>query len=84
MTYVYLLQSVNNLERKYVGLSFDPEKRLEEHNLGQSIHTNKFKPWKMVAKFGFEDEQKTFEFERYLKQGSGHAFAKRHFWEEIL
>ena len=27
----------------------------------------------------FEDKSKAYEFERYLKSGSGRAFAKRHF-----
>jgi hypothetical protein len=33
-----------------------------------------------VAKFGFEDDAKAYEFEQYLKSGSGRAFAKRRFW----
>jgi hypothetical protein len=28
----------------------------------------------------FEDEKRDAAFERYLKSGSGHAFAKRHLW----
>jgi hypothetical protein len=28
---------------------------------------------------GFEEEGKAHAFERYLKSGSGHAFARRHF-----
>jgi hypothetical protein len=28
----------------------------------------------------FADEQNADAFEKYLKSGSGHAFAKRHFW----
>jgi hypothetical protein len=27
----------------------------------------------------FPDEQRAIQFERYLKSGSGRAFAKRHF-----
>lgn len=80
MRYVYLLQSIANPEERYIGLSFDVERRLEEHNSGLSIHTNKFKPWRLVAVFGFIEEQKAFDFERYLKHGSGHAFANKHFW----
>jgi len=32
-----------------------------------------------VAVF-FADARKAEAFEPYLKQGSGHAFARRHFW----
>jgi hypothetical protein len=28
----------------------------------------------------FEDDQKALAFEKYLKSGSGRAFANRHFW----
>lgn len=80
MRYVYLLQSIDCPNKKYTGLAYDVEKRLKEHNAGKSVHTNKHKPWKLVAQFGFSDEQKAFDFERYLKHGSGHAFANRHFW----
>jgi len=28
----------------------------------------------------FKDSSKADDFEAYLKSGSGHAFAQRHFW----
>ena len=49
------------------------------HNEGKSIHTNKFKPWKKVVEIGFDDPAKATAFEKYLKSGSGRAFAKKHF-----
>lgn len=79
MIYVYLLQSVDDPDRYYVGLSNDPARRLDEHNGGQSIHTNKHKPWKLIVTVGFDDPAKATAFERYLKSGSGRAFAKKHF-----
>jgi len=36
-------------------------------------------PWKVEAYFAFETREKAAAFEDYLKSGSGHAFAKRHF-----
>ena len=82
MRYVYLLQSLPKPDERYIGLAYNVEERLQEHNAGKSIHTNKNKPWRIVAKLGFADEQVAFDFERYLKHGSGHAFAKRHFWKK--
>jgi putative endonuclease len=79
MTFVYLLQSELDPSRYYVGVSNDPERRLDEHNSGKSIHTNKFRPWKVAVTVGFSDASKATAFERYLKTGSGRAFAKRHF-----
>ena len=79
MIYVYLLESELEPSRHYVGISNDPDRRLTEHNSGTSIHTNKFRPWKVTVKIGFTDANKATAFERYLKTGSGRAFAKRHF-----
>ncbi len=79
MTFVYLLQSEADSAKYYVGLSDDPTRRLSEHNSGKSIHTNKHRPWKVVVTIGFADTAKAAVFERYLKSGSGRAFAKRHF-----
>ena len=39
----------------------------------------KFRPWKVETYIAFESEEKSIAFEHYLKSGSGHAFAKRHF-----
>ena len=78
VTFVYVLQSEADSERYYIGLSIDVMRRLDEHNSGQSIHTNKYRPWRLVVSIGFSDPEKAASFERYLKSGSGRAFAKRH------
>ncbi|MEJ0063456.1 MAG: GIY-YIG nuclease family protein [Alphaproteobacteria bacterium] len=80
MHYVYLLQSMANPDQRYSGVTIDLKTRFKEHNSGKSIHTNKFKPWKLVAYIAFEDKDKAIAFEKYVKHGSGHAFAKRHLW----
>ena len=79
MQYVYILQSDIEPERFYVGTTADPERRLYEHNSGKSIHTNKHKPWQLKVCIGFSDHAKAHQFEKYLKTGSGRAFAKKHF-----
>jgi putative endonuclease len=79
MTFVYVLQSETNPEAHYIGLTNDTARRLDEHNSGKSVHTNKFRPWKLVVSIGFADPAKANQFEDYLKSGSGRAFAKRHF-----
>ena len=79
MHYVYILRSEVEPGRHYVGLTSDPNRRLAEHNEGKSIHTNKFKPWEKVVEIGFDDPAKATAFEKYLKSGSGRAFAKKHF-----
>lgn len=80
MHYVYLIQSESEPDRKYIGFSSDVHKRLAAHNRGDSKHTNKYKPWKIVAYHAFVDKRKAQEFEHYLKTGSGQAFANKRFW----
>ena len=80
MKYVYLLESVICPGKRYIGITDDFASRLKEHNAGKSPHTSRFKPWKTVVAIKFSDDQKANAFEKYLKSGSGHAFAKRHFW----
>jgi predicted GIY-YIG superfamily endonuclease len=80
MIYVYLIESLENEGQRYVGLTTDIKTRLADHNAGKSIHTNKFRPWRVVTYHAFSDSAKATAFERYLKQGSGHAFANKRLW----
>jgi len=47
---------------------------------GEEAHTRKFTPWRCDIAIRFDDDAKADAFERYLKPGSGWAFARRHFW----
>ena len=80
MDYVYLLESVSDRARRYVGLTNDLRQRLREHNAGKSPHTSKYVPWRVVTYVAFSERPKAEAFERYLKSGSGHAFAKKRLW----
>ncbi|MDA0738850.1 MAG: GIY-YIG nuclease family protein [Nitrospirae bacterium] len=80
MKYVYLIRSIPHSQECYVGLTSDVEKRLAGHNAGKSHHTSKFIPWELVSFFAFTDTSKALAFERYLKTGSGRAFAKKRLW----
>jgi predicted GIY-YIG superfamily endonuclease len=80
MRYVYLLQSENYEDQRYVGVTSDLRQRIADHNSGKSPHTSKYMPWKLVTYVAFSDEQKAEAFERYLKSGSGHAFARKRLW----
>ena len=78
MYYVYLLRSQTHPYQTYIGSTSDLRKRLAEHNAGKSIHTNKFKPWELMTYIALPEKHLAETFERYLKSGSGRAFAKRH------
>lgn len=80
MHYVYLIQSLSDNKQRYVGVTSNLKQRLMDHNAGRSPHTRKFMPWQIVTYIAFSDVAKAEAFEAYLKQGSGHAFAVKHFW----
>ena len=75
---VYLLRSVSHPERHYIGITSDVARRLDVHNSGGSRHTMTDRPWRLVSRVEFADEAQALRFEKYLKSGSGRAFAKRH------
>jgi len=79
MHYVYILRSESHPGQTYVGCTQDLRARFAQHNAGKSIHTNKFTPWSLMAYVALPDRLLAETFERYLKTGSGRAFAGRHF-----
>ena len=75
---VYVLKSVNLPPRYYTGLAANVASRLAAHNAGRCRHTASGRPWEVDLLIEFADEERAVRFERYLKSGSGVAFAKRH------
>jgi putative endonuclease len=76
MKYVYILESLNG-EHFYVGIADDVHARLIKHNAGGVPHTSKFRPWRVRTYVAFTEERLAIAFEKYLKSGSGRAFAKK-------
>jgi predicted GIY-YIG superfamily endonuclease len=60
----------------YAGITGDLKTRLAQHNAGAASHTSKFRPWRIKSYVAFADEARAIAFEKYLKSGSGRAFAK--------
>ena len=77
--FVYILRSDADSDRHYVGLTSDVPRRMHWHNTGHSGVTVHRRPWSLVVSLEFADATIAGRFERYLKSGSGRAFAKRHF-----
>jgi predicted GIY-YIG superfamily endonuclease len=77
--FVYILRSDVGPACHYVGVTSDVDRRLEWHNDGPGGHTRDHRPWSQVVVVEFPSEQQASGFERYLKSGSGRAFAARHF-----
>ncbi|MBI2356354.1 MAG: GIY-YIG nuclease family protein [Candidatus Doudnabacteria bacterium] len=77
MYYVYIIQSQKD-RSYYTGYTTDVEKQLQKHNEGGQKFTSQKRPYALVWYCAFVDKQKANAFERYLKQGSGFAFARKH------
>ncbi len=77
-TIVYVLKSEADPTRYYTSLTSNMAARLDAHNAGRCPHTASGKPWIIDVIVEFSDERRAVEFEKYLKSGSGSAFAKRH------
>ncbi|HEY1172611.1 MAG TPA: GIY-YIG nuclease family protein [Verrucomicrobiae bacterium] len=75
--YVYILESENGEEHFYVEFTEDLKARLLKHNEGGVPHTAQYRPWRIKTAVAFTERKKALDFERYLKTGSGRAFAKK-------
>jgi predicted GIY-YIG superfamily endonuclease len=78
--YVYLVRSLKNPKRTYIGHTDNFQERLQTHNSGGSIYTVLDRPWEPILVLRFKDKLKATAFEKYLKSASGNAFAKKRFW----
>jgi len=76
MYYVYSLKCKDGY---YVGCTDDLKNRLERHQKGHIPATKNRLPIKLDFYFAIENKYKAFDFEKYLKSGSGRAFIKKHF-----
>jgi putative endonuclease len=80
---VYIIRSDADSSRHYVGITNDLHSRLEWHNHGPCGHTLSHRPWSVVVSLEFPTEREAVRFEKYLKSGSGRAFATRHFGRSL-
>lgn len=67
MRYVYLLKSMREPARCYIGVARDLDVRLQQHNDGLCFSTKKFRPWKIVYSEQYWDDEKAIEREKQLK-----------------
>ena len=65
--FVYILYSKKR-DRYYIGYSFNPESRLEEHNLGATKSTRTGSPWILVYTEDFEDKRSAIHRELEIKK----------------
>jgi predicted GIY-YIG superfamily endonuclease len=74
--FVYILTCGDGTH--YVGCTSDLNDRLQRHANGWVPATKGRLPVTLLVYHVFGDKHYAFSFEKYLKSGSGRAFAKRH------
>lgn len=79
MHFVYILRSLKDKNKAYIGRTENLEERLKDHNRGDSVYTRKFLPWVLETYICFKSKALANQFEKYLKSGSGHVFLKKRF-----
>jgi putative endonuclease len=73
--YVYIL-CINN-GKYYTGYTQDLNERLFRHQNGMVPYTAPHRPVRLIYYCAFPDKYMAIAFERYLKSGSGRAFANK-------
>jgi len=76
MHYVYSLKCKDGF---YIGCTNDLKDRIKRHQKGHVDATKNRLPVKLDFYVALDGGYKAFNFEKYLKSGSGRAFIKRHF-----
>jgi len=76
MYYVYSLKCKDGY---YIGCTNDLKDRIEKHQKSYIPATANRLPLELDFYFAISDKYKAFEFEKYLKSGSGRSFVKKHF-----
>lgn len=77
MYYVYIIQSEKD-QSYYTGFTEDLKSRLKDHNSKGNKYSSTKAPYHIVWYCAFLNKKKVLDFEKYLKQGSGFAFARKH------
>jgi putative endonuclease len=75
MYYVYSLKCNNGY---YVGCTDNLKDRFERHQKGYVQATANRLPIKLEFYFAIKSKYIAFDFEKYLKSGSGRAFINKH------
>ena len=76
MWFVYILRcSDGNL---YTGCTNNLDERIARHNKGYVDSTKNRIPVELICYTAFKSREKAYDYEKYLKSGSGRAFKIKH------
>jgi len=70
MYFTYILRS-KSFSKHYIGQTEDIEKRLAEHNSGETGYTSKYFPWELIYSESFETRSEAMKREKYFKSYPG-------------
>jgi putative endonuclease len=80
MYFVYIIYS-KSIDRYYIGISRDPERRLKFHNKGLSgskqAFTKRASDWKIVYKKRFENRSDARKFEQKIKKMKSRRYIEK-------
>ena len=74
---VYIIKCSD--DSHYVGCTSNLEERLKRHHKKQVPSTKYRVPVTLITSIQFNDKHKAYQFEKYLKSGSGRAFMNKRF-----
>ncbi|MFA5986286.1 MAG: GIY-YIG nuclease family protein [Parcubacteria group bacterium] len=77
MYYVYILRCKD--KKPYIGCTQNLQERVDRHRNGFVPATKDRLPIALEFYCAFKNKYTAFQFEKYLKSGSGRAFTNRHF-----
>jgi putative endonuclease len=74
----YYVYAIKSCERKYiyVGLTSNPQRRIEEHNRGKERTTRSYAPFRTLLVERFISRPEARKREKYLKTGIGREHLK--------
>ncbi len=58
MFYVYLLKSISDPFKTYIGYTTNIDQRLATHKTDGASHTKQYRPWRLVTYIVFDNEEK--------------------------
>ncbi|OGH37748.1 MAG: hypothetical protein A3B44_00580 [Candidatus Levybacteria bacterium RIFCSPLOWO2_01_FULL_38_21] len=76
MWYVYVLKSLKN-GRHYTGSTNNLNRRIAEHNNGQTKYTSQAGPFELIYKETYNTKLGASRRERFLKSGKGRELLKQ-------
>ena len=83
MYLVYILKSVK-FRKTYTGITDNLQRRLDQHNNGNSEYSSRYLPWEILYKETVLDRNAARMRERYFKSAAGRRWIKRNLFNNFV